>query len=907
MKKTLTRITGKLLAVAFLATLVAGCSDGELGSQMQDFSISPAAPIIVSFYAEPEALKAGESTTISWEVAGADSVEIVAVSEGAPIDFHVQTDELSGSATAANLTATTQFTLTATKQLAVTEGEEEPAEGADEAAIVSSWIQISSSKFQEAEEEGEGDEGVPAVIDPTGSSVSQTLTVTVEEAAELNIKTFQSDHERLNAGERTVLRWEVEPAEGVDIVVESTDPDEVIAATDQCDGSMDDITVAGEPEAFPAVGCAVVTPLGRTTYTISAAMTDDPSVSATKDLVIDVIEQHLQVVSFTIDAGAGKQENAVVLNYDDPVTLEWQASPETAVVTISADAEVKGCDLTQELAATGTLSCTPTADTTFTMIATLGNQSSDPRVATVTKRVSSSADIKIISDGWAFAGEEVEVEVEPIGSAEMITKIVITDAASETGRVEISGFQGQQRIAKKVKVPARGVSVKWECPDCQVPQRDVSAVTALPTMPKAFRDGTKPLSVTRIVTRPDVDGVFLYGVDRGGYNGGEAFLFQSGISLEHEVPMAVDFGPKLLALDNMSDYVTPTFLNKMAYPVEAVAVQESGRIFAGIPGTIMYSDDNGESWELFEMLLRFADRHHTYPGSHPTCAGETQQGIKHSGDRPELVSFGGVCDLLAIDEDRLIAATDRGAYTLPSASAHLSDRNGNPWMGMPPKNGTFDSGAEYLTYSRVVNDLELVQLTNTSGEVTSTKVFAAASQGGMQQSVGGVFVSSDKGETWEAFGLEDVNVYSLTYDRQTRQLYAGTAEGVQVSSVDSASWSTIGSLAKPVFSVAIDPYSAGGVMIAGTDEGIAILRDITNGAWQQLEAGGANGVGKVRAVALESRVDETAGSINHYLSVGTAKGVIAGNVTVNITGVIDTSEGADDAAADESSEEETEE
>ena len=124
----------------------------------------------------------GESTTISWEVAGADSIEITAVTAtGEPIDFHVESDELSGTAMASSLTSTTDFIITATKQAMVMEGEGE--EEVDDTELAESvWVSLNSEESGgQIELEGEGEDGgdeeaLPPPM-PGISSVSQTITV----------------------------------------------------------------------------------------------------------------------------------------------------------------------------------------------------------------------------------------------------------------------------------------------------------------------------------------------------------------------------------------------------------------------------------------------------------------------------------------------------------------------------------------------------------------------------------------------------------------------------------------------------------------------------------------------------------------------------------------------------------
>ncbi len=875
--------TATRLAIGVIAVLViAGCDDGQITLGGMNLDVVPASPIIMTFQADPAEVNAGGSTTITWEVAGADRVEIIAISQGDPVDFHIDTSELSGSAEAAGLSATTDFILTASVASAEEGGE----------------VELESAALA-LEGEDEGEEIPEGALTPDAglSSVSQTITVTVIQSADIAVE-FGADATELTAGQsQTVLRWSVTPTEGVDIAIVA-DTDEPIAGTDQCDGDTAAILAAGEVGNIPPMGCATVAPDGRTTYTITVTDQSDPTNTKSVDLVIDVARITLEVESFTVD-------KPIVLNNDTAVTLQFMVTPADAQIVIDVDGDVQGCVLPTDespIASTGALqrieNCYPQGKlTTFTLIASLG-EASDTAVATITQQNAGAAGIKIVSDGWAFAGEEVTVELQALNNPQVITKIVISDAGQDSGQVVLSGFGGETTIRKKVRVPRKtGVQVKWRTEGTDVDQ-SVLAVQALASTPKVLRDpnGGASLPITRIEPAAASQGnLLLYGVQRGGYSDGTALLFQSdSVHLESDQMHQVAFGPAMLAHRNLAGYINGTFLEKMSYPVSAIAADKSDRTYMGTAGAIMYSDD-GASWSLFESFPIRANKDHPYSGSHNTCRGEVQHGTKYSGKDWKLVSMMGVCDILTFDDGRLIAAIDNGAFMLPSADAHMSKPEENPWQNIPPKGQTRDAGAAYMMYGRLVNDLEYVASAN--------KVFAAAAHG-YGTAEGGVFVSSDKGATWSECGLKDTDVYTINYDLQAKKVYAGTADGVYVTSVDSCSFAAVGSLGAPVFALGVDPYSAGGgVLVAGTDDGVAILRGIdAGGAWVGLDNGTGGSLGKVQALNLTSTVKAEANAVQHVVAVGTAKGAIGGDVVVDIAGVIEV--GSDeDAPADEPAEE----
>jgi hypothetical protein len=63
--KTLKGKAWRILGIVALLFTAAGCSDGELRSNAGT-SITPPAPLIISFFADPSAINSGESTNISW-------------------------------------------------------------------------------------------------------------------------------------------------------------------------------------------------------------------------------------------------------------------------------------------------------------------------------------------------------------------------------------------------------------------------------------------------------------------------------------------------------------------------------------------------------------------------------------------------------------------------------------------------------------------------------------------------------------------------------------------------------------------------------------------------------------------------------------------------------------------------
>src|SRR6185437_10448824 len=85
----------------------------EFGSVTRAVTVTvtgPAAPVIGSFVAVPAFIKAGETSTLSWSLSGADSVSITA-------DVGASLGAVSGTRVVVSPTATTTYTLSATNAI----------------------------------------------------------------------------------------------------------------------------------------------------------------------------------------------------------------------------------------------------------------------------------------------------------------------------------------------------------------------------------------------------------------------------------------------------------------------------------------------------------------------------------------------------------------------------------------------------------------------------------------------------------------------------------------------------------------------------------------------------------------------------------------------------------------------
>ncbi|MDO8494864.1 MAG: hypothetical protein Q7S68_05955 [Deltaproteobacteria bacterium] len=282
-----------------------GCSDGILSVPGPSTAESPPVPpVIVSFEADPMVINAGGSTTLKWEVTGADKLSIE--SSGVETGFSYETDtEFTGSTVAADLKETTTFILTATK-LPVTLAEQPSAEATEEPSgeevvaeekpaeeeVVAPEEEVTAEE-ESSEEETTATEEEATVEEP--GVIRMTVTVTVNPVTnQLKIENFyaeatagqSSESYILNAGESTVLHWNVVPAEAVVSLTSSTGEQPILG---DCESeSTDELELEGEvTSAYPTSGCASVAPLESTVYTLSATLGEE---TVSQELSIEVGE-----------------------------------------------------------------------------------------------------------------------------------------------------------------------------------------------------------------------------------------------------------------------------------------------------------------------------------------------------------------------------------------------------------------------------------------------------------------------------------------------------------------------------------------------------------------------------------------------------------------------------------------
>jgi len=858
MKKTTKRIM-RVLSVAMFAVIVAGCSDGELNlGSGQDFDISTPAPIIISFYAEPDHVVEGESTTISWEVAGADSIEITAASTGDAIDFHVETDELSGTATASGLTSTTDFIITATKQAMVMEGEGEE-DVADLAESV--WVSTSSSNESGGQIKfGPDEEEAPPPPTPGISSVSQAITVVVDGKTDITAE-ITADAVDVAAGTPTIIRWTVSPAD-LDEITVVADSNEEIAGTDQCDGDVASISAAGVVGTVPAVGCAVVQPTTSTEYVVRGVSADGSEAEASVKIRTSSVDVDVEIF---VDG----QPNLGVDNFPATVTVSWSATPKEATVAITATPSADCTPALSEATSVGSAECTITSGTKFSIVATLGDKSGDDSADVYKAGAGGSAGL-VIPNQWAFEGEKVEVEVSldaaTKSNADIVEKLIV-GGREFTGDALAPLKSGNFKLkVSDVLVGSNGVPVSLVYGGGHEAKTKTVEVVEL-----AFRNNDADVKRVSSITFDNELKNRYTGVMMKDLNGGMARIYRNAGALPE-----IDF--KTPMNESVSGLLRDILFEEVVEYPAVVAVREdnSDELFVGVTGTVMRSVDGGDSWKPVYVTLRQGRFPYSGDGSHKTCGRNAVQPGRLPQIDGDIISFNRICDIVSLSDGRLIVATDNGIRTEMNI-----DDDKLEWHG-GFKNGSVTDA----TQGHVVNDLEVV----------GNKVFAATEIG--------IFVSED-GTTWNSLG--GAETYALAYDENNDLLYAGSEAGISKAAATSADvWETLKGIEKAVVAIAVDKkhssVASTTVIASSVDGDTGSVQISRNGgtSWNEISLGNVENVDVISTLALAST--EVAGGVEYQIALGSNTGsVLFAKKVVSAVNV--SASAGDDAVEDTSSEE----
>ncbi|MBT3182541.1 MAG: hypothetical protein HN337_08560 [Deltaproteobacteria bacterium] len=838
---------GKVVLIV-TAVFLTACDDGQLRLNQTDFSISPAAPTIIRFDAEPNNVDAGGSSTITWEVSNADSIEITSKADDGSSPLHVQTIENSGSAVAQSITADTEFTITATYSGPVEESEEDPLQDPKE-------VTINSYPPSGAEEEAvEGDELAPD-SSTAAPPATKTIKVTVNMTSELSAS-IQADSTNLAAGDSTIIRWSVTSENAV---IEVLDNDGIVVEPTFA-GADCDITDPSEllelgtaAEAPQANGCAVVTPFNpNTIYTLTATEGDEAPAR-------DDVEIFVNNADIAAEIRVNGVKDAKVNNFDEQVEVSWIVDPVGAVVTVTANPADSVVSCTPELPQGqvidySTSQCTLSGETEFSIRVAMTADDTDYVEDFANIALGSvNAGIDIRGDEWAFAGEEVTIEVKAKEgvSQSAIKEIHITDAIAG---LRVIPFPISNPMLKVV-VPQLGINVKMV--DATDQETDYGTrVRALTTIEDNVTSQAE--AITELIFDPNNVQSRFVGVQMPGFNAGKARIYKNGADID------VDFGTVLKAYQGLDAFWQDTVLDAKVktFPVNSIAVRpgNSDEIYVGTTGAVVVSTDGGTSFELSAPALRISSDGKNYDGSHPSCRGLEQTGVKAS-HKHQVVSLNQICDIAIGANGRFIVGTDDGAFSIKSIDAFRAGEEGAKVVGHPSDKDNADAEG-FLSYNHVVDDLECI-------DTDCNKVFAATDRG--------VLVSENGGETWSDFGGLSSRPYKIEHLGQI--LYAATESGVYESDVSSASWESMG-IDYATKSIAIDPNEGqfGRMIIASTDQGVFVTRD-SGDNWSTIEASGTE---PSRDVAISTMPAKSGGGKLVTVMLGSGKKAIYGQTLVNL-------------------------
>lgn len=884
-KMKIKRIFATVVVLA-LALINHGCNDGEL---LLSRSTQPSVSPFIAITADPMEINAGGSTTLKWVVANAASVEISSddgTFHAGPIDMTGRTED---QIQVDDIQHTTTYTITATS--AVIDASVNPIPH-------DPYIPVNTLKSGQIEMPGE-EEDVEAETDIAATTtVTDSVTVTVIDS-DLSIIFYADDGDSMACMPR-VLHWEVTPSDATIEISSSTG--ETVELSDTC---VPVVAPAPTPEtddgpryrtkatsisksttaSMPATGCAIVYPCVTTTYTLTATaqsgvMSEDVTI-VPSNLIIDYDK--------TFITANGERSAAYVNSFPaEAVPIAYQISPSLIPVTVEADKSV-GCTLPENRLLAQmpeTTNCDISEETTFKLMAHVGNDLIEvSRVKVMADPSSGRVDITT-AHAWAFEGEEVTITVTPRTEGD----------AAKIAKVRIKGTDIIERIVtdatpivERVTVPLMGVQVEVFSTTDEDPVTQ-QAVYALPLLPV----GLIGRPITEAMFDPNDIERSYYGTMVDFEAEGVTTFLTSNISIwrndilvsgENAQPSGqidINFGNRMIYWFNdggAGNFGTALgdslFINATrTYPVRAIAIADGDpdKMFVGTTGAVMYSFDGGTTWEVFVGPYYTKGQYvDNYPGEHESCAGETQTGMANPDDE-DLAFFSGVCDII-VDGDRLYVATDKGAATYTDIPALIENPMVEGGVHFIPRSE--EAKALLPTYKHVVNDLELLSDGN------SKKLFAAVSTGTLNTAatVNGVFVSEDEGESWSEFGSLGVDVYAVKVDMHADDavaIYAAAADGIYVSDIDTANWTKVYDGA--AYSLADDPYTTGTIM-AGFADGAKITRDAGND-WGPLMVGGIEGSGKVTAIAMAANVENS--YVSYRVAFASEGGFLSGKVMVPV-------------------------
>lgn len=607
---------------------------------------------------------------------------------------------------------------------------------------------------------------------------------TIQSAA---IKSFAADKTLVDPGESVTLSWETELASKIEI--ESNNPKKAFSfVTEKAEEILKSSTVVEnitEETTFTlkawaqkpsAEGAEVV---AETDATKQVATPEEPKkeeeASAIEDPVTKTVtvrvrkkSGELNITSFYADADRSSvDEDGNVVYITDGKTalvLQWaiMGDSENLKVILASDTEeqpilvdcLTGEEMmvTDSYPATGCARVEPMQNTAYTLTATSGEKS-------VSKALRVEMEQLVIADPVDTTPIEEPVVVNAINCADFVATSDITTPLFAGEKVAISWSAPETSGAKGVRITSGSEAVE----ELSISGSAQVTVPADGTISVVFMAGENEVCAKSIVAPvarfekiSDTPAIRVASGNGSVKVGGETVTPNDEkksltIGLSEYSPAykdaPIDYTAIYAGYNDLTKKIQYPFLKNVikTFPVNAIAVAESGETYIGTTGAIFQK--TAEGLKTVTSLLRI-DYNKDYSGEHETCFGQKQTG-KKAAYKGEIVSMSQVCDL-AIVGDKLFAATDRGFFSLANVAQYMADNKSVPWVGRSSE-----------VYASVVNAIQ----------VKGSEVYVAGSKG--------IYVSSDDGAKFTQVETGSSSAaLSLYVDEKV--LFVGTSSGLSV-------------------------------------------------------------------------------------------------------------------------------
>lgn len=802
MKNKNFRLASIGLAVATLI-LVAACSDG-VSPKTPEPSPSP------SCNATLQAYKIGQdvSSAVTGEIAITEGEGIVLIWTAGPV-------------TKASITSDPEAFLGAPMELALAEKPAEEAApakaeskggGVKEAVGQKEFANITHNVSLELV-------GTNEVKGNAPTECKGHMNVAVTPASdELKINKFVATPEIITAGGVSRLEWDVVPADAAVTIVDDegnslapvvvAEPEpatteetsgEIVAkgfakavaeedpeAVPECLTGEEEGCVPPPPvNAFSASGYIDVTPLKTTTYTLTATTADGQSISA--NATVSIEEEGLSI-SFT----ANGVEGVYTLEKPDEVRLSWAVTPPEAVVTIDQGiGDVKSEDV---------LTVNVSATTTYTLTATLGDKVESKQVTVnLGQAVISNLVATLKSNTTSvFAGESVAISwsvADEAGAPLTVDNAKVTLTGPE-GSFDIPGT-GTTATIKPVLSGLYSVEIFTD--------KGPAKSNSIPISVRTW-DARESAGSWTAVGASGSSQVVLFGKSGGGSSN---IMVAKATGEKGFKESKVDFKALFTSqyvIKNKTDDILGAY---GPYAINAFAFDKNKdggkRVYGATTGGIIYSSDEGESWDVVDVAILFQG-----DVQRNSCKGSTQVG--DTTGKNTFKNLVKVCDLLVDNSsgvDRLVAATDNGVFYVDDVDAHMADRKDTKycWQGIPDNK------------------------CSTPNELSGSVVNAVESFGGTlyAATAKGVWASGDRGESWSEYNGGEISngqaIYALAIDASNKEIYAGGPDGVFYTKLgDVAAWTRLGEVEGSAYSITLD-HNQSGTVFVGAETGIYVSRD----------------------------------------------------------------------------------